>query len=291
VAFTVTPLLAETKVFLMGGQSNMAGVGGYPGEPSYPADLPCPPPYNQIQTGVKFWNYGPNSANGAGVHSPGVGTGWVNLQPGFGYTNQEYGPELSFGYSLHEMYPDDEIYLVKLGVSGATLAINWNPNGTGASYNLFKSRVNTAMNNLIAAGKSPEIAGMVWMQGETDATNHAYALAYETNLTNLITKVRSDFAAPEMEFVMGRITTHFGSPTDNALVRSAQDDIPSQIANTDTFTTDDLQLAYVGHYGTQGQIDLGNRFASYFAPAPEPSSAMLGICALLSQFVLCGRWR
>ena len=47
---------------------------------------------------------------------------------------------------------------------------------------------------------------MIWMQGESDANNSAYAAAYEANLTNLITAVRSDFSTPDMPFVVGRIT-------------------------------------------------------------------------------------
>ena len=31
------PAMAATRVFLLGGQSNMSGVGGYPGDTGYPA--------------------------------------------------------------------------------------------------------------------------------------------------------------------------------------------------------------------------------------------------------------
>ncbi len=257
---------AETKVFLLGGQSNMAGLGGY--------DFPLPTPYSVPQPNVQFWNYGPGTQPDPtyGINYPGVGTGWVDLQSGFGHKPEHFGPEVTFGYTLNNIFPDDDIYLIKEGISSQDLAVHWNPDGTGNIYNIFKSRVDAAMQNLTDAGLSPTIAGMIWMQGESDALNPAYAPHYETNLTNLIQTVRSDFNTPDMPFVMGRILTMWGTPADNALVRGAQETVSAADANVSWVDTDDLQLAYVGHYGTQGQIDLGIRYASEFGTPVLPYS-------------------
>ena len=291
------PAAASTFVFLMGGQSNMAGLGGFPNDtpqPGYGADKPLPAPYDAIQTDVNFWNYSgtllPNPWNSNGINNPSVGTKWVALQNGFGWEPVEFGPEVSFGYKLHSLLPNDEIYLVKLGVNGSDLANSWNPNGTGGNYNLFKSRVNAALANLTAAGKSPTVAGMVWMQGEGDAQSPAMYSAYETNLTNLITHVRTDFHAPDMRFAIGRITTYYDSkptPGGNAIVRRAQVNVANHVANCACINTDDLEWAYDGHYGTQGQIDLGIRFANAMV-TPEPSSAsLIGTGVLMATGCLC----
>jgi hypothetical protein len=271
------PVESATKVFLLAGQSNMAGLGGYAGNnpslpPPNPADRPCPSPYDVPQSAVKLWS---NLTSGA----------WVDLQPGYGHkfaeTDKTFGPEVTFGYTLHHsLFPSDDIYLIKCSLDRNSLAYDWNPNGTGATYNSFKSIVNTAMADLQGKGLSPSIAGMLWMQGEADAQNAATAAAYKTNLKNLIAKVRGDFNAPEMPFVLGRITTYYDTkptPGGNAVVRTAQMAIPSEVTHTACINTDDLEWAYIGHYGTQGQIDLGIRFANQFAPVPEPSSfALLG---------------
>ena len=74
---------------------------------------------------MKFWN------NASG--------GWVNLQGGFGANSTYFGPEVSFGSQLHALFPTDSIYLVKYAVGGTDLAVDWNPNGSGACYNAFKS--------------------------------------------------------------------------------------------------------------------------------------------------------
>jgi hypothetical protein len=275
---------AATKVYLLGGQSNMAGVGGYS------TDLPCPTPYSLPQANPLFWNYGPDHVDQWGTNDPKTGDGWTPTQPQFGYKSDQFGPELSFGYKLHQAFPDDDIYLVKFAISGTTLAADWNPDGTGTCYNRFKSRVDAAIADLTAAGKSPTVAGMIWMQGESDAKNHDYALAYGTNLTNFIADVREDFDTPDMRFVLGRSTTYYGTAEDSALVRYAQEAIPLEVSNTACFATDDLQQAYGGHYGTQGQIDLGIRFADQFIQTPEPSLLVLALTGLLP---LAGylRWR
>ena len=271
---------AATKVFLIGGQSNAAGVGGIS------SDSPIPAPYNVPQPAVKFWNYNPLPTNPPfpGYNDPGVGDGWVALQSGFGYTNTEFGPEVSFGYRIHQMFPHDDIYLIKYGISSQDLAVHWNPDGTGNIYNMFQARVHAAMQNLTSAGLSPTLAGMIWMQGDMDANNSYSATAaasYATNLTHLIQKTRTDTAFitpnPNMQFVVGRILNYYDTtpPGGNALVRNAQMTVPGQVGNASWFNTDDLELAYPAHYGTQGQIDLGIRFANEFAHTPEPSTLVL----------------
>lgn len=306
IALWGNPILAATKVFLLGGQSNMAGVGGYRGynvgadvwgdPPGNVPDQPCPAIYAN-QPNVNFWNYNTNTLElvhapydaqfpNLYVQHPGVGNGWTNLQNGFGYMTDQFGPELSFGYRLKQLYPNDQIYLVKLGISGTSLAGDWKPN-SGATYNLFKQRVTNAIGNLTGLGKVPEIAGMIWMQGENDATDPNAAANYGTNLKNFITTVRNTFNAQNMKFVVGQITTdvsRWAGTTQTNQVRNAQANISTQVANASCITTDDLQKAYYEHYGTQGQIDLGTRFANEFTPAPEPSTlVMLGagaICVL-----------
>jgi hypothetical protein len=308
-AAAVAPAYAATKVFLLAGQSNMAGVGGYSGYMTpgaedpwtlYPygqgPDAACPSPYNTPNSSVKFWNYAPNATStnfDTNVNSvevlPGVGNGWVSLQQGYGalksvpgnLTNYgpQFGPELSFGRRLKELYPNDEIYLVKYALSSTALGDRWSSSG-GDCYNTLKTRINAAMANLTAAGKNPAIAGMIWMQGEDDSTIPAYASAYATNLKNLVTSVRTTYNVPSMKFVAGRITYMgqlWGSPQPQLcdLVRNAQWNNPFNISNYSCVNTDDLQWAYYGHYGTQGQIDLGIRFANQFAPVPEPSTLIL----------------
>jgi hypothetical protein len=287
---------AATKVFVLAGQSNMAGEGGYSDymnpnmdpwtlPPYDDADAPCPAPYNQPLTAVKFWNYLPDAIVDRS-HNAGVGNGWIPLQNGYGNRDDGFGPELSFGAKMHEMYPNDEICLVKFSIGGTNLGYQWNPANTSADslYLRLKGRVNAALANLVGQGKTPTVAGMLWMQGEDDSTNSTYAFSYATNLKNLITSARTDFNAPDMKFVAGRISymsEKWAPKWQIDMVRSAQWNIGSQVANASCVNTDDLEWAFYGHYGTQGQIDLGNRYAAQFAPVPEPSNIVLACIGML----------
>ena len=86
----------------------------------------------------------------------------------------------------------------------------------------------------------------------------------------------SDFNTPNMPFVVGRILPYWGYGTQSniEIVRNAQTTVPGRVGNASWFDTDDLTTGYPGHYGTQGQIDLGIRFANEFIPVfipdPEP---------------------
>lgn len=273
---------AATKVFLLAGQSNMSGVGGYSGyiknsppwsDPPYDrADVPCPAPYNVPLAAVRFWDFGYGKKLPDFVNEPEAGNGWVDLQPGFGYRSDQFGPELSFGRRLHELFPNDEIYLIKHAIGGTNLANDWNSNpaAMGPQYRTFQTRVKAALADLKKAGKKPTVVGMIWMQGENDTTVPEQAKAYPENLRRLIVKVRSDFDAPDMKFVAGRISTmskRWATPENLALVRKTQEDISRLAKNTSWIDTDDLSWAYYGHYGTKGQIELRLRFANEFAPA------------------------
>lgn len=152
----VSPGMAATKVFLLGGQSNMAGVGGY--------DSPLPSKYSNSPANVKFWDYGtPQPVNGLYgnfVH-PWVGDHWVNLTGRFGHMPAYFGPELTFGQRLSEIFPDDQIFLVKEGISNSTLAVDWKVDGSGTIYNRLKERADAAIADLRSAGLTPEIGGMI----------------------------------------------------------------------------------------------------------------------------------
>jgi hypothetical protein len=290
ISLAAATVFGETKVFFLAGQSNMAGLGGYNGypigspwtDPPYDhADAPCPAPYDKPQTDVKFWNYGATAGEDH-VNVVKAGDAWVDLRPGFGHRDDGFGPEVSFGHELKKLYPNDEIYLIKSSTGGTDLAVDWNPNPEtmGPQYKLFKSRADAALANLAAAGKKPVIVGMIWMQGENDSTNPAFAKAYEANLKNFIAKVRGDYKAPNMKFVIGRISymSKLWSTTEIIdMVRAAQQKVAEDDGNAAWFDTDDLKWSYYGHYGTQGQIDLGLRFAKPFTPAKvEENNAETG---------------
>lgn len=234
---------AITRVFLLAGQSNMEGTG---------RSTKLTPPLSDPQKDVWYWH-----------------DGWVLLKPGFGHNfnygdvdPKQFGPEVSFGRAMADALTNDDIYLIKHGVNGANLAVQYAAPGS-KGYIEFRNKVKAALANLDDANIDYEISGMLWMQGQGDSKIAKYAAAYQANLTRLIATVRMDFNTPEMPFVIGRIMLGSDTrpPGGNAIVRAAQQSIANNDDNVYWFDTDSLQLAYPFHYGTKGQIDLGRLFA------------------------------
>ncbi len=258
---------AATKVFILAGQSNMLGSGAYVSELSTP--------YDEVQPDVNYWS----------------DNQWIPLRGGFGHTSDEFGPEVSFGEAIHRAIPSDEVFLIKYAVGSTNLAEDWSPAGAGKQiYQGFITTAEAAIKNLVDAGRQPEVAGMLWMQGESDALADGFyaptnaAAVYAENLRGFIESVRDDLGTPDLPFVIGRITVpHWGTPENNALVRSAQETVPGLVGHASWIDTDNMAMGpFVGHYGAQGQIDLGIAFAGAVQQLPEPGTiAMLlvGIAA------------
>lgn len=259
------PSYSETLVYLLGGQSNMYGVA-----PT--ADLT--PPLSKPQSDVRYWS-----------------NGWVDLRPGL-VNPSFFGPEVSFGRAMADAKPDDAIYLIKYAAGGTNLAQQWAP-PNGPQYTNFKNTVDTALMNLGQSGIDYRIAGMLWMQGESDALNSEFAAAYETNLTNFIGRVRSDVRVPDLPFVMGRVLTYFDTtpPGGAATVRVAQQAVAEQGEDAYWFSTDDLGVGAPdpGHYTAQGQIDMGNRFASTLQELPVPGPPLHPFDLNRDDTFLCSR--
>jgi hypothetical protein len=84
----------------------------------------------------------------------------------------------------------------------------------------------------------------------------------------------------------------WGSPENIRAVRAAQETVPGQVGHASWINTDDLSVYpvgayYEGHYDTQGQIDLGMRFADKLVQTPEPSSFVLILTGLLAGAAWC----
>ena len=219
------------QVFLLGGQSNMVGVGKT-SELGAAARKPVP--------GVKIWR----------------GGGWPALAP----AGKSFGPELSFGRALEGRLGAAEIRLVKYAASGTALYNDWSPKG-GPQYKRFMDTARAALADLEASGIEFEIAGMLWMQGESDAQEGKGA-EYEANLRAFIAHMREQFDAPQMSFAIGRVKDFYGRKNGGAkLVRDAQRRVAETTPNVEWFDTDGYSLFNAGHYDGPGLIEMGKDFA------------------------------
>ena len=240
---------SKIKVFLLGGQSNMTGwtpLSEIPNEMrhEYPE--------------VIIW------ADGEAETS--LMRKWMNLIPGLGKSVSYLGPELTFGPELAKYFPDEKIALLKCSWAGTDLVTQWRPPSSGKTIGyLYENFIKSVHDGLAAlpAGTEFEIAGMIWMQGESDAIQtKAVADEYEYNLTNLINDIRSEFKVPQMKFVIGQISEAVAWDAFGSTIRKAQLDVSKNVPNTSMIITADFGLTDPAHYNGDGQIKLGQRFAT-----------------------------
>jgi hypothetical protein len=291
----------EFDVYLMGGQSNMQGVG----RPSALTTAQLNQP--------DVWLYHSTS-----VGSTSNANKWITMRPaGWPGITNGYGPEITFAERLRELEPDRNIAVIKHAEGGTSLAVDWQPvSPVGTQYSQFKSTVLTALNKLTAEGHTYTIRGMLWQQGEEDTTwgpGHLHPTGgdmsgdYGENLGQLIDEVRNLVGTPDMPFVYGNVLPHadpifpyrdvvrqqelyVDEDSGNALSVTG-----AHMVSTDAFTThsdsvDGFRDWDNFHYDEQGLIGLGRAYAESIHAAhviPEPSTA----CSLLlGGGLFCASW-
>jgi hypothetical protein len=254
---TSTQRATPTKLYIIAGQSNAVGQYAYNGQ------LP-----SSLQT----------SQDNVSVYCD---SSWQTLTPGLGATTSEFGPEVTFGHDIAAAYPNEKIGLIKYAVGATSLWEDWKAGETAATsgpqYLGLLQAIENALSSL-GTGETPQIAGIVWMQGESDAIE-GHGAQYGANLANFIKQLRADLEQPDLEFAIGQI--HHNWPGDPLDVMQAQTAVCAADPLTHFVFTDDLST-YSRHYDAAGQMELGSRFAA--ALVPEPTSFAL----LATAAVFCG---
>lgn len=267
------------KVYFLGGQSNMDGYG-------YVRDLPSDL-NNPIEDVMIF--HGNTSPDGAEVDGRGM---WTQLRPGHGvgfkangktntYSNR-FGLELTFAKHLKELEPDIPIALVKYSRGGTSIDIDaaaqfgcWDPdydkeNGIN-QYDHFLACMRAALSTKDIDGDGEEDtlipAGILWMQGESDAHVAEIAQKYESHLKRLMDLIRASLWTDDVPVVIGRISDS-GKDDDGKVwnsgevVRQAQTDfVTKDVAAALVTSTDNYGYSDKWHYNSAGYIDLGKQFA------------------------------
>jgi len=249
----------HVDVFLLGGQSNMVGVGAV-------SELP--------DTSV-LYNESVMLYHSASLNSGQPANHWTTLRPAAANQNK-FGPEIGFGNRIAERYPDRRIALIKHAVGGTDLGADWNPGAHsgdtshfGPQYATFVKTVNSGIASLIVQGYDPVIRGMLWQQGERDSRNVAYGPVYGRNLSHFIRRVRAQFDAPNMPFIYGQVLpVVLGGYNYRDDVRRGQmevDEDSGHVSATDGarfVPADDLPMNSDNlHVNAAGLIELGIRFA------------------------------
>ncbi len=244
---------SKYKVYILAGQSNMAGVG---------MNHELPSEYLGVQENVKIYAEGTVDSSKKGI--------WSTLCPGFGSGSGCFGPELTFGKDMTAANPDSQILLIKCGWSGTSLQGDWRPPSAGGTTGaLYKNLIQTVDKALAALDPDIdyELSGMCWMQGESDACNIYPANEYESSLTAFINDVRNEFNAPTLPFIIAMIDDS-DVWVENAIVRQAEVNISKNVPYVGIFDTKDYETDGT-HYKTQGILDMGSDFAKAMKPTAK----------------------
>lgn len=261
----------EYDVYFLGGQSNAAGRGDASELPNIDGGI-----YDGLQTDVQFyWRKTLVTSNGNLTQNQ-----FLPLQPdsGQGLNNPpgsavEYGPEIAMGRTLADAFPDRNIVIIKYAHGGSNLHTQWAAGGS--MYNTFISVVTDSLADITNAGATFNLRGFAWVQGEADAGQTTNSLNYEANLTNLISRVRTDvFGGEQAQIVVSRLSVNQYNNLGNGQlnVRAAQVAVAEADSAVEWLDSDGAEFSTYNinnpiHFDTIGVISMGQAFGEAFVSA------------------------
>ena len=131
------------------------------------------------------------------------------LMKKFGLTEFSFGPEIGFAHAIAEAWPNETIGIVKQA-AGGTGVLAWHPNWTkeqadrtknAGRGNLFKALTDKV--KAATASQDCELMGFVWLQGARDMSFPDVAKEYLPNLQAMVDGVRKEVGGEEMPFIYG----------------------------------------------------------------------------------------
>lgn len=198
------PEKKDFQLFLLAGQSNMAG-RGKADEKSHAVD-PRILALNkqdawQVAMDPLHWD---KPAAGTGIGRP-------------------------FASIIADKNPGTAIGLIPTACGGSPIQ-TWKP---GEFWNQTKSHPwDDSITRAKLAMKNGTLKGILWHQGESDS-NEAAAPAYEQNLEDLIRRFRKELDAPELPFIIGQLGRFPAKPWDKnrEAVDAAQRAVAAKMKN------------------------------------------------------------
>ena len=172
---------------------------------------------------------------------------------GFGTYSQEAadrrGTEGMFGKKFAETFPDKELYVLKLGVSGSQIS-TWAHPGDETNWKYFYENIfKPSMTDLLDRGKRPVLAGIFWMQGCADKSSEKDY--YSDMLKRLIFNLRTQTGFEGGRIYVGRIlgpgendNYPAGSVAFSPIVRQSQDEVAASDDNVVILDTKDCEMQY-----------------------------------------------
>jgi len=232
------PAKKDFHLFLLVGQSNMAGRGAVS-----PEDM-LPNPRVLSLTKDRQWKCAVDPIH-FDKSVAGVGLG------------------RTFGIVIAEATPGVTVGLIPCAVGGSPIS-TWQP---GAYYDQTKSHpYDDSIERARVSMEIGTLKGILWHQGESDS-NEEYCDVYEQKLHELIARFRKDLDAPDVPFIVGQMGQFRERPWSEAKqqVDLAHRSLPGKVAKTAFVSSNGLD--HKGdeiHFNTAAYRELGRRYAKAF---------------------------
>lgn len=260
----------KATVILLGGQSNASGCS----QDEYLKLNVSKEKYEEYEKGYDnvYINYYVSDLN--------ISKGFVKCgaRQGEAATEQSayFGPELGLAEKLHEACPDENFFIIKCAWGGTNLFDQWrapsSSGKTGKMYRTFEAFVMSSVKYLEDKNYDVEIAGMCWMQGESDSFSTDHATDYKENLADFISDIRKKFdryAAPKgIAFVDALIADNPEYWVYCDMVNASKAEVEKLSELNVLVDTSDLSCSEEpeespdkAHYDSMSEIKLGNMFA------------------------------
>ena len=295
-------------IYLIAGQSNAAGYTSF--------DATAESELNQMDP---RFSTGFNEVLYYGCSNVEVGASLpaMTIQPtklGLGYTANHMGPELGMAMYFANSV-SNQVGIIKYA-SGASSIYddyqssqnskrgNWYSPGvaqaisggvvgdsaiSGNCYRVFLDVVRQGLEAYEAAGYTPVIKGIAWMQGESEAQSQKYSAKYATLLNALIADMRSDLSEitgtdlSTLQVVVAKIPSHYTptNPSYSSVVREQQQIVDDNDVFVSTIDNEDFTLPGTDnhHYNWSDMLLLGMNFAeSFLANANTTLNTIRYIC-------------
>lgn len=245
---------AHYKVFVLTGQSNSLGT-------TNGTETDVSPGGDPADARVKFFWHNVADA-GTSLGSSGGTFTRMQAQQGGYYpgSSTHWGPEIGFGRALLRAGVEN-VAIVKASRGGGGNT-NWSKAAGGHMYSHVVSTVTAATQALAANGDSFEIAGLLYLQGESDSAAEADMAG--TRFQELVDNLRADLPnATVMKAVIAGIAAP-GATRD--ITRARHEALAAASATIDHFPNLDLQSQVTDglHFNKAAKLRIGERFARAF---------------------------
>ena len=249
-----------TRIFLFAGQSNMVGSDANSDRiDDYPNFKGAGGPQRDV-----LYSYILGNGDEASK-------GWVPLKP-----LRSFGPEVTFARRVRQQAPFP-IAIIKSAVGGTTVAFDWNPDAPDKGQKLYPRTlklIRESLDELDKRGVRYQFEAVMWHQGENDMLDRNLYKQYSDGLTKLIERLRVDLKAPQLKWYIAEVSEKgiWGMDHRNNLgiFRQQQEQVLKADPLLRWVPTSHLAFEVMGsgqphyHFGTQGQLQLGEAFATAY---------------------------